>query len=485
MIRALTRKVHKALEPVINNNPGTTAVILTYEKPPSWSLKNSGLEDLETTKLVWGYPTRNHYKRALVLKLSKDNDVFSSACNAITALKARKITHADVLFPNKFKQDDLQKWVSTAILKNYTFSAKTSKEDDEDSKKTFVESLNLIYKKALDQRLYDLSLHSALCTIYARDLANTRGSEATTTYIMNKAQELYENNKNTVEIEVIEGEKLAKEGLNLLYNVGKGASTPPYLVILKYEGNKNNEEKINLVGKGLTFDTGGLNLKPTGGIEDMYLDKSGACAVLAAFKWAVETKYPVNLICSLAIAENAIGSRSYKPLDIIKSKKGLTVEIGNTDAEGRLCLADALTYTQIKYQPTTVIDLATLTGACVAALGEETAGVFGNDGNLIKKLHSAGKYYQENIWELPITNEHKNSIKGKTADISNSGKIRYGGASQAAAFLKNFIEKDVKWAHLDIAGPAWIKVQRAQFPPGGTGFGVQLLTRYLIENYKE
>ena len=211
----------------------------------------------------------------------------------------------------------------------------------------------------------------------------------------------------------------------------------------------------------------------------MYLDKSGACAALGTFKWTVQNAIPVNLICTLAIAENAIGSKSYKPLDIIKSLKGSTVEIGNTDAEGRLCLADAMTYTQRNYSPSVMIDLATLTGACVVALGEETAGIFGNNKKLIDELQNAGKYYQENLWELPITSEHEKSIKGKTADISNSGKSRYGGASQAAAFLKHFIEKDVEWAHLDIAGPAMIKQDRAQFSAGGTAFGVQLLNKFI------
>jgi leucyl aminopeptidase len=255
-------------------------------------------------------------------------------------------------------------------------------------------------------------------------------------------------------------------------------------VVLKYTANESEDSKIALVGKGLTFDTGGLNLKPTGNIEDMYLDKSGACAVLGTLRWAVETNFPVNLVCTLALAENAISSKSYKPLDIVTSLKGKTVEIGNTDCEGRLCLADALTYTQANYKPNTVIDLATLTGACVVALGEETAGAFGNS-DLIARLCKAGKYYQEDIWELPICKEHEEAIKGKVADICNKGKSRYGGASTAAAFLRHFVEKDVEWAHLDIAGPAMNKAQRGQFSPGGTGFGVQLLTRFLIEEEAE
>ena len=176
-------------------------------------------------------------------------------------------------------------------------------------------------------------------------------------------------NNKTVGVEIIKGKKLAENNLNLLYSVGKSADSEPRLIILTYKGDKNtNLFKYSVVGKGVTFDTGGLNLKPTGHIEDMYLDKHGACNALAVFKYAVEQNLPINLVCSLACAENSIDSSSYKPSDIITSYKGLTVEITNTDAEGRLCLADAVSYVQKNYQPIHIIDLATLTGACMVAL---------------------------------------------------------------------------------------------------------------------
>ena len=483
MFRLISRKLHTALEPKFGKGFSTAVVIVDKDsKPPRWSLKEPGLEDFKNTKLVWAYPKTKLYNRCVVLKVTKEDDVYSSACKAIAGLKARKIENADVLFPRKFKQQDVEKWTNTAILKNYTFSAKTSAKE-EDSKETFVNSLNLDFKKKIIQEDFNQSVLSAKNAIYARDLANTRGSEGNPTFLAEKAQEIYNLNPDKLKIKVLKGEELKAEGLNLLYSVGQAATNPPYLVVLEYQGHPESEEKLSLVGKGLTYDTGGLNLKPTNSIETMYLDKSGACAALATLKWAVETSYKINIVCTLAIAENAIGSKSYKPLDIITSKKGLTVEIGNTDAEGRLCLADALTYTQTNYKPQTIIDLATLTGAVVVALGEETAGVFGNDKNLLKNIENAGKYYQEPVWELPITSEHETSVKGKTADITNSGKSRYGGASQGAAFLKHFIEPNVKWAHLDIAGPAMNKADRGQFSAGGTGFGVQLLTRYIKENY--
>lgn len=488
MLRCLARGIHKVLKTSFQLS-SETAVYITEKKSPNKIIKGTALEDLINTKAIWLYPKKGH-KRALVLQVNKEDEVFSSACSAISALKNRKITNADVFFPKKFKDEQVIKWVNTAILANYDYSLKTiekktpEQEDEPEKGPTYIENLNLSYNFASDEH-FKYSISSAENSLYARDLANTRGSVATPDFIHQKVLELVNTHKNSIEIEVIEGEALQNQGLSLLYNVGKGAQSQPRLIILKYLGNKENKETLALVGKGLTFDTGGLNLKPTNSIEDMYLDKSGACAALGAFKWAVENNIKINLVCTLALAENAISSRSYKPLDIITSLKGKTVEIGNTDAEGRLCLADALTYTQQKYNPSTIIDLATLTGACVVALGEETAGAFGNNSELIGKLKNAGSFYQEKIWEMPINEEHEKTIKGKSADISNIGKSRYGGACSAAAFLKHFIEKGVDWAHLDIAGPAMSKSDRGQFSAGGTGFGVQLLTRFMLNGQEK
>ena len=211
------------------------------------------------------------------------------------------------------------------------------------------------------------------------------------------------------------------------------------------------------------------------------MDKAGACAVLATLRGVAEMKLKVNLTCSIGLVENFIGSKSYRPSDIIRSLKGLTVEIGNTDAEGRLVLADVMTWTQriSKNKPAEIIELSTLTGACVVALGEGTAGLFSNNDELAEKIFKSGQNESEDFWRLPIKKEHRESIKSDFADIKNSGKSRYGGASQAAAFLEHFVEKDVKWAHLDIAGPAESKSQKEVWSAGLTGFGVQTLLNYL------
>ena len=259
--------------------------------------------------------------------------------------------------------------------------------------------------------------------------------------------------------------------MNLFHAVGRAAASEPRCIVVHYEGNPDTQDCIALVGKGLTFDTGGLNLKPTKYIEDMYGDKNGACAVLGALHGVLESKPKINVVFALGVAENATGSKSYKPNDIIKSMKGLTVEIGNTDAEGRLVLADTFTYVQQEYKPKELIDLATLTGACMVALGTETAGLFSNSDELANKLIESGNNTFESLWRLPIALEHHEAMKSPYADLTNNEKKRYGGASCAAAFLEKFIDKDTKWAHLDIAGPA---SEASKNPPSiamGNGFG--------------
>ena len=275
-------------------------------------------------------------------------------------------------------------------------------------------------------------------------------------------------------------------GMNLFHAVGKSAMSEPRAIIVKYQGNPDSTAtELALVGKGITFDTGGLNLKPTGSMETMYGDKNGACAVLGALHGCLELKLRKNIIFAIGLAENSIDSKSYKPGDIIKSMKGLTVEIGNTDAEGRLVLADTMTYVQREFAPKQLIELSTLTGACMVALGNETAGLFSNNDDLSNHLLASSKKTFEPLWRLPIMKEHRDTMKGAHSDLNNKGKTPYGGASQAAAFLEKFVEKGVEWAHLDIAGPAMMKAAKPPICTDGTGFGVHLLLDYIKQTEKK
>jgi leucyl aminopeptidase len=249
--------------------------------------------------------------------------------------------------------------------------------------------------------------------------------------------------------------ELLEHGMNLLHAVGKSAVVEPRCMLVRYRGNPDSEvNDLALAGKGVTYDTGGLNLKGTGFIEDMYGDKGGACAVIGALHGVLELKPKKNIIFAVGLAENSIDGASFKPMDILTSMKGLTIEIGNTDAEGRLVLADTFTYLQQEFKPKRLIDLATLTGACIIALGPKTAGVFGNDEEMENAVKNSGAAVFEPFWRLPILPEHHEAMQSRYSDMNNLGNTRYGGASQAAAFLEKFVEEGVKWVHLDIAGPS-------------------------------
>jgi leucyl aminopeptidase len=355
-----------------------------------------------------------------------------------------------------------------------------------DSKKKKLTSVTFAIKKSADFN----SINSAVAvgvtlaeaTNLSRDLANERADICNPAWMETKALQLVElySKENLYDVEILPFADLKKLGLNLFAAVGQGSSVPPRLIILRYRGDPDNpNNEIALVGKGITFDTGGLNLKPTGSIEDMYLDMSGSAVVLGVLSALPRLGIKKNIVGALCMAENAISHLAYIPSSIIKSYKGLTVEIGNTDAEGRLVLADGLSYVQQHYKPTYVVDIATLTGACMVALGEHAAGLFTNDNQFRDALIASGDAVFERAWPLPLFSEFSDELRGPQSDLRNIGKGRYGGASVAAAFLKEFIEPSVKWAHLDIAGPGMTSEKRGHVPKGATGYGVQLLLHWI------
>ena len=330
---------------------------------------------------------------------------------------------------------------------------------------------------------------NAVCN--ARNLGNLRHDEGTTHYYREYIKREVLTLPNVKLLSHIQGDQLQKQGLRLLHAVGKGAMerAPPFLSVFEYNGTKNGNKKsktsqssIALVGKGISFDSGGLNVKPFGSMETMHMDMMGAAAVIGTIQAASRLALPINIVGVVAFAENAIGPNSIHPSSIVRSLKGTTVEITNTDAEGRLILADALTYLQklpLLRKPGTIIDLATLTGAVVVALGDRRAGLFGNDQSLIKNLFASGVRTNELLWPLPIGSEHTKEMKGNLSDLVNATSKREAGACTAAAFLKNFIEPGVKWAHIDIAGPGMGTKKKGTLPDGAPGFGVQLLVDFL------
>lgn len=317
--------------------------------------------------------------------------------------------------------------------------------------------------------------------ITSKKLCIVRGSEADPEWMTKTAQDLVKNHKNSAklikEVRVLEGKQLPELGMNLFWNVGKGAASLPRCLMVHYKGDDSTDDvHLAFVGKGITYDTGGLNIKGTGFMESMYGDKGGSTAVIGAMMGCLDLEVKANIVFACAFAENAIGKDAYKPSDILTAMNGLTVEIGNTDAEGRLVLSDTMTYVQRNFKPKTVAYIATLTGASIVALGKQTAGVFATNKDTANDLLKASELANESLWHLPLLDEHRECMKGKYgADLSNLGAYRYGGASQAAAFLERFIEDDREWCHLDIAGPS-VFAENDQ-----SGYGAKLLLSYIVQ----
>lgn len=282
-------------------------------------------------------------------------------------------------------------------------------------------------------------------------------------------------------VHVLERKDLEKQGMGAFLSVAKGSEEPPYLIHLCYQPSKKKaKKKVALVGKGITFDSGGLSLKPPQSQETMKMDMAGAAAVLGTMKAIAELgNLDIQVDGFVATCENMPSGRASKPGDIVKTMNGKTVEILNTDAEGRLILVDTLTYAQKTVNPDEIIDLATLTGACVITLGEVASGLMASDQTLADNLIKAGKPAGEKFWQLPLYDEFQDMLKSDVADLKNIGARGQAGTSSAGMFLKNFVDEGRKWAHLDIAGPAYTSSDQPEVPKGATGVGVRTLLYYL------
>ncbi len=288
-----------------------------------------------------------------------------------------------------------------------------------------------------------------------------------------------------IKVTVYNEAKMKKLGMNSLLGVGKGSSKESYLVTLEYYGNKKNRSKLfSFVGKGVCFDTGGISLKPARFMEEMKYDMAGSAVVSGLMQSLALRKAKINVVGVVGLVENMPGGNAQRPGDIVKSYSGKTIEVLNTDAEGRLVLADALTFTEKKFKPKFIIDLATLTGAIIVSLGEEYAGLFSNNDELSDKLYKVGLEVNEKVWRLPLNKNYDKLINSSIADVQNINYSGGAGSITAAQFLQRFILKNTPWAHLDIAGMAFSKKAANLNPSGATGFGVRLLNQ-LIDKYYE
>lgn len=309
---------------------------------------------------------------------------------------------------------------------------------------------------------------------FARDLGNLPPNVCHPSYLADEAKALAKGHKN-LKVDVLDEKKIRDLGMGAFWAVAQGSEQPPRLIVLNYQGTKKSEKPFVLVGKGITFDTGGISIKPSLAMDEMKYDMCGAASVLGVFRTLLELDLPLNVVGILACAENMPSGNATRPGDIVTTMSGKTVEILNTDAEGRLVLCDALTYAE-RFKPQAVVDIATLTGACITALGSQTTGLLGNNDELVQQLLNAGVKAGDRAWQLPLFDEYQEQLDSPFADIANIGGPK-AGTITAACFLSRFT-KSFQWAHLDIAGTAWVSGGKDKC---ATGRPVPLLTQYLLD----
>ena len=417
------------------------------------------------------------FKNIVVVGLGEKEKIQSDTIRKAASAglkKAKKLKNKDVYFEllgeEILGKKSAQFLIEGMILGNYQFKK---------YKKPEKEEIEIEGVKVLGQKEHTKFIHLgkilAEATNFTREIVNEPGNVVKPMDLANISQKLAQ--EHGLVCEIYDKNRLEKEGMNGILAVGQGSEHPPCFIHLIYKG-KKPKKKLVLIGKGITFDSGGLDLKPEKFMKTMKCDKSGACAVLGIMKAVAELKLNLEIHGLIPTAENMPGGSAFRPDDIIVFKNGKSVEIGNTDAEGRLILADALIYGS-NLKPQVIVDIATLTGACMVALGHYTTGIFCNNRKLTTLLQNISQETGEKFWPLPLDEELKEEIKGTFSDIKNIGS-RYGGAITAALFLKEFVGEDVKnWVHLDIAGPAFLERTWKYYAEGATGVPVRTIISWL------
>jgi len=433
---------------------------------------------------IWLYSDLPQEKRVCLLGLgARDKMTKESLRRAVGALGAacrdKKIRTMTFVLPKSdlLSDADIAGAVCEALFSvNYSFDSllhdtiKTEPRVQLEAVQIVSENFESVHK-ALDR-----AEKIAEGCYLARDLINGNADDVTPEYLAHVAKSLAKEFPR-VTTRVHDRKWIEKEGMGLFLAVAKGASHPPQFIICEYRGDPTSSDHTVIVGKGITFDTGGLNLKPVGGIETQKQDMSGAAAALGTIRAAALLNMPVNVTVVIAATENAIGPNAEKPGDVYSAASGKTVEITNTDAEGRLTLADALYWSTKNLKPTRMIDIATLTGSMVVALGHGYAGIMSTAGPLAEELIRAGEHTCERLWRFPLDEDYKEELKSDIADIKNCGS-REGGAILAGIFLREFVGT-TPWAHIDIAGTAYLKDAKKYLPKNGVGFGVRLFVEFL------
>ncbi len=369
-----------------------------------------------------------------------------------------------------------------AVLRSYRFDKYRTKLKDDDKPK--LAALTFHGKDAAAARK-SFARHEALANAisFTRDLVS---EPPNVLYPESYAKEIEKLKKLGVKVTVLDGSAIKKLKMGALYGVNQGSIRDPRVVVMEWNGARNKKDApVALLGKGVCFDTGGISIKPSGGMEEMKWDMAGSAAVVGAMMALAGRKAKANVVGIVGLVENMPDGNAQRPGDIVTSMSGQTIEVLNTDAEGRLVLCDVMTYAQRTYKPKAMVDLATLTGAVIVALGHEHAGALGNNQKLIDQLVAAGKATGEKLWQLPLGEAYHRDIDSPVADMKNIGSAREAGTIIGAVFLERFVENDTPWVHLDIAGTAWAYKDQPTCPKGASAFGVKLLDRFIAEHHEK
>ncbi|WP_170759609.1 leucyl aminopeptidase [Ruegeria lacuscaerulensis] len=424
----------------------------------------------EVISLAWPGGMAAEALDIVILPRRPDPAEARKAGAALAKLAGRKALL--VMAGNQVRTEDLAMGIA---LRSYEFDAHKTKESDEAG------AVTISHQKADE-------VEAAFAPQYAvadgvrmtRDLTNEPANVLTTTEFADRLAEMKELG---LEVEVLDEEKLTELGMRTLLSVGQGSVSPSKVVVMQWKGGDKDDAPLALVGKGVVFDTGGISLKPAGGMEDMTMDMGGAGVVAGTMRALAKRKAEANVVGLVGLVENMPSGNAIRPGDVVKSMKGDTVEIINTDAEGRLVLCDVMWYAQDRFKPVGMIDLATLTGAIIIGLGHENAGVFSNNDTFCDAFLKSARAEDEGAWRMPLGEAYDKQLKSRIADMKNVGG-RPAGSVTAAQFLQRFVKDETPWIHLDIAGVASVTSETSYAPKGATGWGVRALSRFVQDNFE-
>ncbi len=465
-------------------------------------------EDFKINSLnkLFSQKDSNFVVKAIKSSVTKNNDILIFNFNSQQKIILIKLKNNQSTLDNEKKGAKFFNFIKQNSLQQLTFLEANIKNTNSSNKfflEEFLHGLELKsytfnrYKTKKQTRVYkiDVSINTgAFSTIKTKRFKSlVEGINLTKDLVSEPgnilhpdeyAKRLLKLKKIGLKVTVYNDKQLKKLGMNALLGVGQGSIRGSYLVVMEWRGTNSSKKPLAFVGKGVCFDTGGISLKPAKFMEDMTYDMAGSAVVVGLMKNLALRKAKVNAVGVVGLVENMPGGNAQRPGDIVKSLSGQTIEILNTDAEGRLVLADALTYTEKKFKPELIIDLATLTGAIIVSLGSEYAGLFSNNDNLSNKIIKAGEKVDEKVWRMPLHKNYDKLINSNNADMQNINYVGGAGSTTAAQFLQRFILNKTPWAHLDIAGMAFSKYGGALNSGGATGFGVRLLNKLIEDNYE-